>query len=966
MRRISLFIFLVLNVFVVRSQIISDSVRAFNCYHDGAIFLDVLPVFQVDSWYFNDELLGWIEADTMVEYLSVNSDTLITQDCGSYKVLIGGDTSFFYISCPLGSLGSHLNVECFGDSTGMLKRVAHSGSPPYFYEWFKDGLFYSSGDNDTVFNNLAVGSYKIIFTDSIGCFDSVLTNVSSPQLLVLDTIFTSNINCIGVNSGNVVFSVSGGKKYTVGEQYNYYLINLISSDTVSFITRDSISVNVSSTNFPYQINSDSLLAGEYIISIVDSFGCTLSDTFALIEPDPYQVFGSTIFPLICESDSGYFMIDSVIGGGNINFGFNYNVGQGPYGDSLYVPAGWYQIFIEDLDFGCIDTALVRCYAQYEIDVFTTITPVSCFGDESGSVIIDSIIGGNIPYDVQWGGVDNEALGAGIYFVNIVDSIGCVHQEEYEIIQPNQIDPNAEIYISTCYSTTNGSILIDVTGGTGQLNYNWLNGTGTPDSLYGLTDGIYTLVVIDEASCVDTFSFYLQSPQLLELDLAALDSNLACSGGVTLIDVIIYGGTPPYLINWNDGDTNQQRVVGAGYYQVEIIDANGCSAIQSIIITEPPPLEIAIEYIDITCDQGGTATVSATGGVPPISYLWNTGDTTFTIDSLWELTYWVVATDSCGASVSDTIYLHYYDLNTVVDYDTLTHIAEVNIESTTSSGPFEHIWLDILGDSIGTGAISPVLCEGIYFVVTIDLATNCTVTDTLLVEFYLPSGILDVTTTTVYSDSNLWGFAPYTYLWSNGEVSQHADICPGYHWVEVTDINNCLIRQDFIIEDLIITLDPASAIIECSIENIDIELEASTTGGIEPYSFQWWNGSTENPINLGIDPGNYSVSVVDGNGCFEDTSFVIATMTSQCIPNVFTPNGDGINDNWSLEDTFLYEDSEVRIYGRFGRLLFESVGYHDKWNGTNKKGFDVPAGVYFYSIDIGHGFDQINGTVTILR
>ena len=99
---------------------------------------------------------------------------------------------------------------------------------------------------------------------------------------------------------------------------------------------------------------------------------------------------------------------------------------------------------------------------------------------------------------------------------------------------------------------------------------------------------------------------------------------------------------------------------------------------------------------------------------------------------------------------------------------------------------------------------------------------------------------------------------------------------------------------------------------------------------------------------------------------QDTSFAIATMTSECIPNVFTPNGDGINDTWSLEDTFLYEDSEVRIYGRFGRLLFQSIGYHDKWDGTNKKGNNLPDGVYFYSIEIGHGFDQINGTVTILR
>ena len=465
---------------------------------------------------------------------------------------------------------------------------------------------------------------------------------------------------------------------------------------------------------------------------------------------------------------------------------------------------------------------------------------------------------------------------------------------------------------------------------------------------------------------DTFHFSLESPQLLEVDLTATDSILSCFGALTVINAVISGGTYPYLINWSDGDTNQQKIVGAGYYGIEIADVNGCFTNESIVITAPDSLEISLSYTDISCTEGATATVNTSGGVSPISYLWNTGDTTSIIDSLWELIYWIEVTDSCGASVTDTIYLNYYELNTAMYYDDSTHTAEVEIESTTSSGPFEYIWLNIFGDSIGNGQISPVLCEGTYFVNTTDLSNNCSVTDTVLVEFYIPLGVFDITTTTVYPNSNLWGFAPYTYLWSNGEDSIHADICAGDHWVEVTDINNCLIREDFTIENLIITLDPASAILECDLENIDISLEASATGGVEPYSFEWWNGSVENPINLGMSPGNYSVTVIDGNSCIQDTSFVIATMTSECIPNVFTPNGDGINDSWSLEDTFLYEDSEVRIYGRFGRLLFHSIGYHDKWDGTNKKGNNLSDGVYFYSIEIGHGFDQINGTVTILR
>ena len=531
------------------------------------------------------------------------------------------------------------------------------------------------------------------------------------------------------------------------------------------------------------------------------------------------------------------------------------------------------------------------------------------------------------------------------------------------IAKSQIDPNEVLYHPLCNGDANGSIAINITGGISPLNYYWLNGTGTADSLYGLVDGVYTLIVND-ALVTDTFYFTLQSPQLLEVDVTTTDSILLCYGDTTVLTASISGGTSPYSILWNDGDTNLNKVVGAGSYTVEVTDANACFSSDSIVITESDSLEIAITYTNISCNEGASATITASGGTEPYSYLWNTGDTASTIDSLLGLTYWVVVTDANGCNVtSDTIHLNDYELNTAVYYDDSTHIAEVEIESTTSSGPFEYIWINILNDSIGNGQISPVLCEGTYFVITTDLSNNCSVTDTVLVDL---GDILDTATTTIYPDSNLWGFAPYTYLWSNGETSIHADICPGDHWVEVTDINNCLVREDFTIENLIITLEPASAILECDLENIDIDLKVSAAGGIAPYSFEWWNGSTENSINLGLSPGNFSVTVIDANGCIEDTSFVIAAMTSECIPNVFTPNGDTQNDTWSLEDTFLYEDSEVRIYGRFGRLLFQSVGYYEAWDGTNEQGNDVPDGVYFYSIEICHGFDQINGTVTILR
>jgi gliding motility-associated-like protein len=703
------------------------------------------------------------------------------------------------------------------------------------------------------------------------------------------------------------------------------------------------------------------MAGEYVLHVLDSNHCLLIDTIIISQPLPYQAFASTTSSLICESDSGYLLIDSVLGGGNISYGF-----IGLNTDSIYVPSGFYDIFINDLDFGCIDTVPVRCYAQYEIEVFNTIIDNSCFGNALGVVVIDSILGGNIPYDVQWGGLNSNALEANTYTVLIVDSIGCVHAEEFTITQPNQIDPNSVHFTPSCYGDSDGSIVIDPSGGTGSLSYYWLSGTGFPDSLFGLSAGVYTLVVSDSLLCVDSFDFFLSEPDSLIISFSNFQDSLACYGEVIVLNLLIFGGTAPFSVLWNDGNTNQQRIIGAGNYSCTVTDANGCIAADSFVIIEPELLSINLTYSEITCDEGAAASISINGGVEPIDVIWNTGETLMSIDSLWGTIYWVVVTDSCGNSASDTFQISPYLLETSVFYDDSTHVGDVEIDTCSSVGTFSYQWVDILGNVISNNNLTSHLCEGTYFVTANDNTTNCSVIDTLIATYYLPNGIIDETITTVLPDSNLWGNPPYSYFWDNGEILAHANICPGAHWVEVTDNFDCVVRADFDIDPLLIALDPSEFIIECNLENLDVDITATPSGGTGPYTYSWSNGSTENSINLSLSPGNYSVTIMDNNACIEDTSFVISTMSADCVPNVFTPNGDNINDTWNLENTFLYSDSKIKIYGRYGRLLFKSVGYSTPWDGKNENGNDVSEGAYFYHIEVGHDFDAIKGSVTIIR
>jgi gliding motility-associated-like protein len=964
MKRIFFFFFLVNSLFLKSQTILSDSVLGVNCYHDGSISLLITNVNSLTlNWFFEDSNLVWISADTMssVQFLNSNLDTLLTTQCGSYRLDFNGISRYYWLPCPLGISASHDNVKCFGDSTGMLKRVAYSGESPYNYEWFMNGNFYSSGSNDTLSGNLLVGSYKVIVTDSIGCSDSISALISSPSLLMIDTMHISDINCRGANTGSIFYSVSGGKRYIASEFYNYYLIDGL--DTVA----NESSLSFSSVLNPYQVTFDSLFAGEYILSVVDSFGCVLDTLFEINEPVPYETYGSTIGGmLVCESDSGYFKIDNVIGDSllgsdNLGFGFLYYSN-----DTIYVPSGEYDIYIYDSIYSCLDTVSITCNALYKIEVYKSINHVDCFGDSTGDIVIDSIRKGNAPYDIQWGSVNNSSLFAGSYSVHIVDSIGCLKTEVFVISQANQINPNEFLYHPLCNGDANGSIAINLSGGTGGLSYYWLNGTGTADSLYGLSSGIYTLVVSDSLLCIETFDFFLTDPDSLIISFSNFQDTLACYGEVTVLNLLISGGTAPFSVLWNDGNTNQQRIIGAGNYSCTVTDANGCITSESLVIIEPELLSINLTYSEITCDEGAAASISINGGVEPIDVIWNTGETLMSIDSLWGTIYWVVVTDSCGNSASDTFEISPYLLETSVFYDDSTHVGDVEIDTCSSVGTFAYQWVDILGNVISNNNLTSHLCEGTYFITTNDNTTNCSVIDTLIATYYLPNGIIDETITTVLPDSNLWGNPPYSYFWDNGEILAHANICPGSHWVEVTDDGGCIVREDFDIDPLLITLDPAEFIIECNLENLDVDIIADAAGGTAPYTYAWSNGSTENSINLSLSPGNYSVVIIDNNACTEDTSFTIATISAECVPNVFTPNGDNINDTWNLESTFLYSDSEVRIYGRYGRLIFQSVGYSTPWDGKNENGNDVPEGAYFYSIEIGLGFDAIKGSVTIIR
>ena len=189
----------------------------------------------------------------------------------------------------------------------------------------------------------------------------------------------------------------------------------------------------------------------------------------------------------------------------------------------------------------------------------------------------------------------------------------------------------------------GVVSVSATGGAGTYTYLWSNGS-TASTASG-SAGTYTVTVTDAASCPSVETIVLTEPDSFSV---AVDSfaNVSCNGGSDgLVAITLSGGTAPYSYNWSNGATTDDLFgLIAGTYFGTVTDANGCSFVAPVPISEPAVL------VSSAVDNGnGTATASATGGTSPYTYLWSDGQSTATASGLSSGSYDVTVTDANGCT-----------------------------------------------------------------------------------------------------------------------------------------------------------------------------------------------------------------------------------------------------------------------------------------------------------------------------
>jgi gliding motility-associated-like protein len=209
------------------------------------------------------------------------------------------------------------------------------------------------------------------------------------------------------------------------------------------------------------------------------------------------------------------------------------------------------------------------------------------------------------------------------------------------------------------------------------------------------------------------------------------------------------------------------------------------------------------------------------------------------------------------------------------------------------------------------------------------------------------------------------FPKGTYQWSSGETTRQITVSKsGEYQVTLKLGEGCskssLMETVVVNEELKLEPPPEAKI--CIIRNQRLKLQAG-----KGFKFYTWDGVEGTSSELEVTTeGQYTLEVEDENGCKATTLYVVVPYCSPLIPpNAFSPNSDGINDNWTVGGLESDPDAVIKVYNRYGVVVFEGTGLQATWNGKCK-GTDAPAGTYYFAVIKKSSAKAATGSLTLIR
>jgi gliding motility-associated-like protein len=553
-------------------------------------------------------------------------------------------------------------------------------------------------------------------------------------------------------------------------------------------------------------------------------------------------------------------------------------------------------------------------------------------------------GGDGSYSYSW---DN-GLGAGAnhtvnpssnttYNVTVTDGNGCSDSDAINVNVNASPTANAGNDQTICDGTTAN---LSASGG---VSYVWDNGLGAGQnqSVSPSTTTTYEVVATNALGCHDTDQVVVNVNPLP--NAFAGNDITVCNGGNATITAT---GGVSYM--WNGGlgagaTQNLTNITSPVTYTVTVTDANGCENTDDIFIDVGAALTPDAGADTDICD-GESHTLTASGGV---NYSWDQGlgtGSTHVITPTTTTTYTVNVNDGAGCSGSAQVTIT-VNANPVADAGTDMTICEGEVANLSASGGTSYDWDNGLGSGQNQ-SVSPASTT--TYIVTVTNAANCTDTDDIVVTVNpLPSVLASADQTICFGESaditaNGTGITDYNWSASTGGSfpGQSVSVTPGStttYTITATDANNCSAQ-----DSLIINVNDLPQIDTSSIQITDGNcltgggtISGISIVGTPDYTYIWDDGLNNVGTTLSVgdlEPGTYTLTVTDGNGCansasvivnFSDLSVVTALNDSAfTFPNTLVTINAYLNDQGDSSTISVINNPLHGMANHLGNGIFE--------------------------------------------
>ncbi|MEZ4951256.1 MAG: choice-of-anchor L domain-containing protein [Saprospiraceae bacterium] len=874
-------------------------------------------------------------------------------------------------------------VTCGSETTNSVTFEWAGIADAQFYEYSVNGgpwMTLNPEDTTLFIGNLGLGENVDLDIRTISncpgepaSFSCQTLNCVAPDLNVVDS---SLVRCSGENNASIQFEAIG-----LANQYTY-TVNNQSNNTGEF------------TN---------LAAGNYELTVTDDLGCASTLTFEILEPEPLLIEETNVTDALCAGATDG-TATLTISGGTSPYSYSWpNNSSGPVSNSL--PAGMHTVTVTD-DNGCL------ILVPFEIDEPAPLSFLPEPGKVSCAGIADAVAGvngtgGTGTYSYQWdmaagSQITRQAvnLSGGSYSVTITDENGCQTSQIVNVVENDSIDVFPVVAPVSCFNGNDGAVSLQIQGGAGNYSFQWSNNTILQNAT-NLAAGSYNVTVTDEDNCDFITTIQIDQPDALEYSYQT-ENTLCHDSQDGMAQLEIQGGTPGYAVRWQDGNQSLIRNdLGADSYNVTISDANNCETSALVAIQSPPALEANAQALDPKCfnEASGQISINASGGTGLHTYTWSHDPNvqTASVSNLTNGFYAVTITDENNCTEVVSLALDAPDslsLDAEVSAVKCHGLRDGNImiEPEGGVGGYQYSWTGPNGfTSLAANLIN--IPAGDYAVEITD-ANGCKTQKELTIdEPEELTALMEVIPVSCANrqDGEIFiqpegGTAPYKVEmdgFSYGVVQNIGNLRAGEYSVVVIDDNGCTFDIEGLIvgEAKLLTVELGEDKIIKLGETVDLIPDIQSDFTVQKYEWAPGNPDLLSCLDCPITTVttefqvNVKLTITDEKGCkAEDrVSIFVEKDRNVFVPTGFTPNGDGNNDNLLVHGKDGDHVKEMRIYDRWGELVFlaRDFAVNDEyagWDGTFR-GKQMTSGVYIWYLEVSYedGLDaSFKGSTTLIR